>query len=67
MPGAFGKNIRLTANDAIGLGVEAVELEVRRRADLIELGEKTIIMGDTIPIGVGHHEWNSTVPRSTHP
>ena len=47
----------LAANDAIGLAVEAVELEVDRRADLGELFEEAVVVRDALAVGVHHDEW----------
>ena len=46
----FVENIRLASKDAIRLRVEAIELEVERRPDLIQLFEEEVVLGDPFPL-----------------
>ncbi len=55
----FGEDVGLAADDAIGLGVEAVELEVERGADFVELGEEAVVVCDALAVGVDHSEGNA--------
>ena len=52
------QQVRLAADDSIGLQFEAVELKVECRPHLVELLQKMIVPGDSLAVGVEHHEAN---------
>src|ERR1035437_10345887 len=54
------KNVGLTANDAIGLTIIAVELEVNRRANPGELFEEAVIVCDAFAVRVDHDKRDAT-------
>src|ERR1039458_3504369 len=60
------KNVRLAANDAIGLAIKAVELEVNRRTNLGELFEETVIVCDAFAVRVDHDKRDATVTGCLH-
>ena len=52
------QQVRLAADDSIGLRFEAVELKVECGPHLVELLQKTIVAGDSLAVGVEHDEAN---------
>ena len=58
------KNVRLTANDAVGLTFKAVELEIDRGARFSELFEEPVIMCNALAVGVDHDKRNAARVRS---
>ena len=49
------QNVRLAANDSVGLAFKAVELEIDVGAHLGKFGEKTLIRRDALAVRVEHH------------
>ena len=62
----LGKKIGLAANDAIGLALEAVELEIDVRPDPRQLIKETVVGGDALAVGVQHHVGDAAPPRRLH-
>ena len=60
------EDVRLASNDAVGLTIEAVELEVDRGANLIQLIEETVVLRDTLAVRVDHHERDAACFRRLH-
>jgi hypothetical protein len=59
----FRQDVRLAANDAIRFRIEAVELKVDRRPDLVEFGEKAIIVRDPLSVGIDHDDRDAATLR----
>ena len=62
----FVQDVRLAAKDSIGLRIEAVELEIKRRPDLVELFQKPVVLGDPLAVRVDHDEGNVAGLRGSH-
>ena len=54
-PQLFRQDIGLAANDAVGLALESVELEVDVRTNFGQLRQKRVVGGDALAVGVQHH------------
>ena len=53
------QNVGFAANDAIGLALEAIELEIDVGLHLGQLRQKRIVGGDALAVGVQHHVGNA--------
>src|SRR5260370_25958879 len=65
-PDLFFQNVRLTTKHAICLGFEAVELEIQRRTDFVQLLEEAIVAGDALTVGIDHDKRDTARLRSAH-
>jgi hypothetical protein len=61
--GSFSARIPgLTANDAIRFGIETVALRVDQ-GDVIEFGEKAVVVRDAFPVRVDHDDQDAAILR----
>src|SRR5258708_16412633 len=48
------ENVRLTTQNPVGLRRKAIELKVDRGTNIGKFGEKCVVIGDTLPVGIEH-------------
>src|SRR5712664_2902354 len=65
-PNLFFQNVWLATKDAISFRIKAVELEIQRRTDFVQLLEEAIVAGDALTVGIDHDKRDTARLRSAH-
>src|SRR5258708_39433204 len=65
-PELLFKNAGFAADDAVGFRIEAVELKVDRRTHFVQLLQETIVVCNTLAVGIDHDERNPASFRGLH-